>query len=530
MDSKQQPIHANTLEHTNIADPRQNRYATKAQRDALRKRKRQRKRLFIIIFVLVLLISACGAVLCYYHFKLPGVQIKAENLASGIKLSWEAVEDAENYEIFKQSGGQWQQIKTTPKTVYADKKTKNGVKYSYRIKAIAEKRSSLFSMVSITRIAPIEISKTEVSDKAVTIIWENVDSARSYEVYRRTKGEKEQKLIASPAAGESSFTDNDIENDSVYFYALIQKTDDGDSPMPEETAVSTVKTKLDSAEVKNSPSGIKVTWKGNVDGALKYSILRKVAGEKKWTSAGTVGSGENSFIDKKGVYGKNAQYKVIPLFENDAAGKETKAGSVWGVDPKKKLVALTYDDGPYSPVTNSILDTMKKNNAHCTFFVVGDRVETYNACVTRASKQGCEVASHTYNHKYLTKLTQDEIQVQFDKAKKVIEKYSGTQCTLLRPPGGYAVASDEYPMIMWSVDTQDWSNRNADITLARAKAGIYDGSIVLMHDLYRSSAAATETLVTYLIANGYQLVTVSELMDARGISMKPGVKYYSAKK
>ena len=104
----------------------------------------------------------------------------------------------------------------------------------------------------------------------------------------------------------------------------------------------------------------------------------------------------------------------------------------------------------------------------------------------------------------------------------------------MRPPGGSFNNSTVKnnvgaPIIMWSVDTRDWESRNSSKIVSNIKNNVCDGSIVLMHDLYDSTASATETIVPWLVNNGYQLVTVTELMDAKGITMQNGTAYYSAR-
>lgn len=101
----------------------------------------------------------------------------------------------------------------------------------------------------------------------------------------------------------------------------------------------------------------------------------------------------------------------------------------------------------------------------------------------------------------------------------------------MRPPYGAGIkdetvkANVAYPLIMWTIDTLDWSTRDTQSTLEAIRKDMKDGSIVLMHDLYDPTAAAVETIVPELIEQGYQLVTVSEMFAAKGIALEPG-KYY----
>lgn len=198
-----------------------------------------------------------------------------------------------------------------------------------------------------------------------------------------------------------------------------------------------------------------------------------------------------------------------------------------------KLIALTFDDGPYSPVTNKILDTLEKCGAKATFFVVGNRIPQYADCVKRASELGCEIGSHTYSHKNLTKVSPDGMRSELDKAAAEIEKAAGKRPSVVRPPEGATNESVRgsigYPMVMWSVDSLDWKNKDAQKDYDIVMENVYDGCIVLMHDLYPATAEAVARIVPELTAQGYKFVTFSELMKARGVDVEAGTRYFSAK-
>lgn len=197
-----------------------------------------------------------------------------------------------------------------------------------------------------------------------------------------------------------------------------------------------------------------------------------------------------------------------------------------------KLVCFTFDDGPYAPVTNKILDTLEKYNGRATFFVVGDRADTYSDEIIRASKMGCEIGTHTYSHVNLNSLSVPEMQEEIKKSCDAISKYTGKKVKVLRPPEGAAndtvKANVGMPMVMWSVDSRDWESRNADSVYNMVMNNVYDGSIVLMHDLYPATAEAFARLVPELKAQGYKFVTFSELMEIRGVDVEAGEKYFSA--
>lgn len=192
------------------------------------------------------------------------------------------------------------------------------------------------------------------------------------------------------------------------------------------------------------------------------------------------------------------------------------------VDPNRPMVALTFDDGPTNH-TSQILELLFKYDSAATFFVVGSRVNNYPNVMRRIVETGSEVANHTWSHPFLTRLSSSQIFNEIESTNRVIHSSVGVTPTLIRPPYGamndYVVAA--YPTlqyIMWNIDTSDWSHRNADTTTAIIKRYVADGAIVLMHDLVPSTAQSMEVIIPYLVSRGYQLVTVSELLEARGIT------------
>ena len=201
------------------------------------------------------------------------------------------------------------------------------------------------------------------------------------------------------------------------------------------------------------------------------------------------------------------------------------------LDPSKPMVALTFDDGPYTKVTRKILKVLKRNNGRATFFIVGNRVEMYSETLQMAYDQGNQISSHTYDHKDLRQMSVKEIEKEINKANREVKKVIGCETTALRPP--YGNVNDrmrktiDVPMIYWSVDSEDWKSRNATQILKRCKS-VQDGDIILFHDLYPSTANAIKKLVPRLVKQGYQLVTIDELFYYKKIDAKGGEVYYSA--
>ena len=214
----------------------------------------------------------------------------------------------------------------------------------------------------------------------------------------------------------------------------------------------------------------------------------------------------------------------------------------------KKRVALTLDDGPHNVYTKKIVDELAKYGAHATFFVVGNRVDgtAYNgrAGIEYAIANGHEIGIHGYTHAlFYNECSDDEFRYELSNTWTAIRSVSpSTEITLMRPIGGAITAERvercPYAVVLWDVDSEDWKYKYSaddDDAQRKAKAELIanniiskaaDGSIILMHDLYESTYDALVIVLEYLYAEGYEVVTVSELL---GDEMNFGQKYYSAR-
>ena len=201
--------------------------------------------------------------------------------------------------------------------------------------------------------------------------------------------------------------------------------------------------------------------------------------------------------------------------------------------PRSKAVALTFDDGPSTSFTNSILDVLEEYNAHATFFVLGERAQAGAELLKRQIALGCEIGSHSWDHTNLSKVKIKTINKQNRMTSDIVERITGYKIKLMRPP--YGAISDvmrkkmKYPMILWSVDTLDWKTKNAKAVLKEVKKQVSDGDIILVHDIHGSTAEAMKKVIPWLVENDYDILTVSELMERKGVELKNGVAYGSAR-
>lgn len=223
------------------------------------------------------------------------------------------------------------------------------------------------------------------------------------------------------------------------------------------------------------------------------------------------------FVKGKGYY-----------FRKNGVYDSTKKVKGRGIDPKKPMIALTFDDGP-GPYTNRLLNCLKKNNSVATFFVVGSSVNRYKSVVKRTNKLGCEIGNHSWDHPQLNRISSGAISAQLKNTDNAVLTLTGKRPTLLRPPyGAYnstVAQTAGKPLILWDVDTLDWKTKNSQSTINSVMGSSMDGSIVLMHDIHLPTVVATETMIPRLIKKGYQLVTVSELAKYKKVKLQKGRVY-----
>lgn len=206
-------------------------------------------------------------------------------------------------------------------------------------------------------------------------------------------------------------------------------------------------------------------------------------------------------------------------------------------EPPRYKIALTFDDGP-SQYTNYILDILEKYNARATFFVLGYRVQSREEIVLRAAELGNEIAGHSWSHPDFTALGADSIWRQITDTNTAIENVLGKPPPpFFRPPYGLVnrrvtdIAIElGYSIVNWSIDTRDWQNRDANIIYKIIMENAADGSIVLMHDIREPTRAAVERAVPSLIEQGFELVTVSELLEHHYGGIEPGEVYVGVRR
>ena len=197
-------------------------------------------------------------------------------------------------------------------------------------------------------------------------------------------------------------------------------------------------------------------------------------------------------------------------------------------EKNKKVVALTFDDGPDGNTTPQALDILAKYKIKATFFVQGKNIAGNEAILKRMQSEGHEVGNHSWNHPILTKLSLEDAKKQLTDTEDAITKVLGKSSKLMRPPYG-AISDDirnslDLSFIMWDVDSLDWKSKNEAAILTEIQHQTSDGAIILMHDIHQPSVNSLPKVIEYLQGQGYSFVTVSELLNTR---LKPHGIYYS---
>ncbi len=181
---------------------------------------------------------------------------------------------------------------------------------------------------------------------------------------------------------------------------------------------------------------------------------------------------------------------------------------------------MTFDDGPSAEYTPQVLDMLKARHLKATFFLVGQNVEAHADIVRRIIAEGHEVGNHTWDHPLLSKLTDEQATDEIDKTQKAIAAACGVTPSLLRPPYG-ALNKPQHTwiphdlklnVIYWSVDTEDWKRPGVFPIVQRVLEGARPGAIILQHDIHPQTIEAMPAALDGLVARGYHLVTVSELI------------------
>lgn len=202
--------------------------------------------------------------------------------------------------------------------------------------------------------------------------------------------------------------------------------------------------------------------------------------------------------------------------------------------PGMKLVALTFDDGPWPLHTEEILDILRARDVPATFFLLGRQVKRYPGIVRRIDDEGHLLGNHTYAHKYFSKESSATVRREVARGRAAIRTAAGVSTPWLRPPYGAMsdvawreVRAAGSRVVHWDVDSRDWRKPGAKRIVTTVTNNVRPGSIVLMHDGggdRSQTVRALPHIIKRLRARGYSFVTVDELVKAQGVRLAPAAK------
>lgn len=238
-------------------------------------------------------------------------------------------------------------------------------------------------------------------------------------------------------------------------------------------------------------------------------------------------------------------FAVVSLGFNAYEYAESPASQLFGATlvngpADRRVVALTFDDGPNPPYTDEILNVLEREHVHATFFLVGRAVEAYPKTTRREARDGDALGNHTWDHGHMIVMNAAQIARSLERTNAAIERAAGTRTTLFRPPFGvrdWLVLAQArrlgFTPVMWSVPlAQDWEDPPPRVIAQRILRYVRNGSIIVLHDGNRgmlcaaehlapalcdrsSDVEATRILVETLKRRGYEFMTIPELLALR---------------
>lgn len=427
------------------------------------------------------------------------------------------------------------------------------------ILAIVISASSAIAVINGKNVKALDGAEmAENTSTSVSVKWASIKGADGYKIYSLNNKTNEYELVKKLIDGKASSYElgnlppATVTKVKVSAYKIFNNKEyDGEACQPIDVYTLPEKPAL---KASSAEEGIlSLAWEAQSNTAGYEVGYSKDKEFKEDTTANIDGGDANSFkvdgltpkdviyshirsymmIDDKKVYGEWSDIQQTSIKEKFVMPKN--------IDPSKPMVALSFDDGPafYDGSTNStkeILDVLEEYGARATFFMVGCRINNTNKdLLKRELSLGCEIGSHTYDHSnYGKKVTVNDIKKNTD----VIKKACGQAPTIFRCPGGMMSSliqkeceKEGMPIAYWSVDTEDWKSKNPKSIYKIATKYVYDGSIILMHDIYPTTVKAVKKIVPKLIEDGYQIVTVSEMLAIKngGKAPKAGQQYVDYK-
>lgn len=224
----------------------------------------------------------------------------------------------------------------------------------------------------------------------------------------------------------------------------------------------------------------------------------------------------------------------LPIFEGEQHIIDDEVEEIIINDvPSKKLVCLTFDDGP-SKYTDELLEILHSNKSKATFFISGNNIVNNKDVIKRIDTYGNQIGNHGYSHIPFTSLDVDDVNVEIAMTSTMLIDLGVNVSNIVRPPFGKLSESLKNeihsPFILCSIDPEDWKHQDKSYIKQAIKSRIEDGSIILLHDQYKETIEAIRELIPELQKEGYEFVTINEMQKKYDVSLEPGMVYAKLRK
>lgn len=189
--------------------------------------------------------------------------------------------------------------------------------------------------------------------------------------------------------------------------------------------------------------------------------------------------------------------------------------------PSRKWIALSFDDGPRPAETRKLLSVLSKYQVKATFFVVGKMAQKYPDSITAISREGHDLANHTWNHRNLRQMSRKQLFLELEMTRKFLYHLTGKNTYLFRTPGSTKefllkrfYVPMGYDLVLWTVHSHDQEGLSSTMIVDRVLSQVKGGDIILMHNGLGSTVEALDQIIPQLQSEGYQFVTISKLYDS----------------
>ena len=408
----------------------------------------------------------------------------------------------------------------------------------------------LILALNLGKINNVSNLTIESTASTQTLKWSGASKNLTYEIYRAEGEGNQYQLIDTLTGGENGITYDGLQAGTLYRYQIVTVKNSShktDGAFIEAYTKPNQVTGISAASA--GQNSLTVTWSQN-GLATNYEIKFGLYENLRDAQAVVFQYSDASYDSSTGIYSytltdlasDQTYYLSIKVVAGDNTtdwsavfeGTVTDAVEMTSVDTTKPMVALTFDGGPDGDgYTEEILDLLKEYGGYATFFQTGEHASEYPDLIKRMVDEGHELGNHTYDESHVgSEVTAEDI----TDANTAIKEAGGVKPLLFRAPQGEVTddiidtcTDEEMSIVLWSLDSYDWSTYDSNEIVETVENNVADGDIIQFRNIYEETADAMAEIIPYLVEEGYQLVTVSQLIQAgTGEAPEAGTIYYSA--